>query len=106
MALSRSHKSNGMTTALASPSRAGTAKSTKAAIAEITKVLGTLLEETAASRTTLRLDDDAHGWRIDTVAAEARAPRVPSLKNESSIRFRTAATTKWLAQNRRNLIQP
>jgi maleate isomerase len=68
-------------------------------------ILSELLEATGASRTTLRLDDATHGFHIDDVAAEAVAPGEPSLRGQTSIDQRAAATAQWVETNRRLLVQ-
>ena len=69
-------------------------------------LLGDLLLECAASRCTIRLDDPRRGWKVDFVCAEAIRPGVASLRRDGSIDQRGAETVKWLAANKRNLIQP
>ena len=64
-----------------------------------------LLLATGASRTTLRLDWPEWGLQVDDIAAEAVAPGIASLKGETSIDQRRAATIRWLEQERRPLIQ-
>jgi GAF domain-containing protein len=68
-------------------------------------ILGDLLAATGASRTTLRLDDRAYGFHIDDVAGEALAPGEPSLRGQTSIDQRAAATAQWVEKNRRLLVQ-
>jgi maleate isomerase len=67
--------------------------------------LEALLLATGASRTTLRLDWRQWGLHVDDVAAEALAPGVASLRGETSIDQRRAATIRWLERERRPLIQ-
>jgi maleate isomerase len=64
-----------------------------------------LLLATGASRTTLRLDWPEWGLHVDDVAAEAVAAGVESLKGQTSIDQRQAATIRWLERERRPLIQ-
>jgi maleate isomerase len=68
-------------------------------------ILAELRTATDASRTTLRLDDAAHGFHIDDVAAEALAPGQGSLRGVTSINQRAAATAQWVEKNRRLLVQ-
>jgi maleate isomerase len=73
--------------------------------AALDAVLLALLNETAASRTTLRLDSATHGVHVDDVIAEAKAPGVKSLRGQTSIDQRAQATVKWLERERRILVQ-
>jgi maleate isomerase len=72
---------------------------------EFESKLRALLDGTGASRVTLRLDAPARGFHVDDVAAEARRPGVKSLKGETSINQRQAATVLWLDRERRPLVQ-
>ena len=74
--------------------------------AELDVVLAELLRKSGASRTTVRLDDAARGWRVDFVCAEALTSGAKSLREDGSINQRAADTVQWLARERRNLIQP
>jgi maleate isomerase len=69
------------------------------------KTMATLLQSTAASRTTLRLDIPEHNCHVDTVCAEAVAPGIAQLKLNSSLNQRSLATVQWLEANRELLIQ-
>jgi maleate isomerase len=69
-------------------------------------VLATLLRASHGSRSTLRIDDQARGWHVDFICAEALQPGVKSLRGDGSIDQRAAATVKWLAEQQRNLVQP
>jgi maleate isomerase len=69
-------------------------------------LLANLLNDTRASRCTIRIDDPARGWSVDFVCAEAVRPGVNSLRGDGSIDQRAAGTVKWLAENKRNLVQP
>jgi len=64
-----------------------------------------LLVATAASRTTLRLDWPEWGLHVDDVAAEAVVAGIASLRGQTSIDQRRAATIRWLERERRPLIQ-
>lgn len=83
-----------------------TDKDTVRLAAELDAVLAELLQAAAGSRCTLRIDDAAHDWNVDYVAAEALQPGVKSLRGEGSIDQRGADTVKWLARESRNLVQP
>lgn len=69
-------------------------------------ILETLLRESQGSRCTLRIDDPARGWNVDFICAEAVKPGVKSLRGDGSIDQRAAATVKWMAVEKRNLVQP
>ncbi len=64
-----------------------------------------LLAKTAASRVTIRLDDPSRNFHIDGVVSEALAPGVRSLKGETSLDQRAAATARWIESRRRVLVQ-
>ena len=68
-------------------------------------ILADLLETTGASRTTLRLDDSSYGFHVDDVVGEAVAPGENSLRGQTSINQRAAATAQWVEKNRRMLVQ-
>ena len=68
-------------------------------------ILAELLNTIGASRTTLRLDDAAYGFHVDDVAGEAVAPGENSLRGQTSINQRAAATAQWVDRNRRMLVQ-
>ena len=68
-------------------------------------ILAGLLAATGASRVTLRLDQPSLGFDVNDVVAEARVSGVRTLKSETSIDQRSAATTRWIARERRNLLQ-
>jgi maleate isomerase len=61
-----------------------------------------LLEETSASRTTLRLDTPGD---VFPVVAEACAPGVRSIRDATEIDLRKAATFQHLERERRLLVQ-
>jgi maleate isomerase len=69
-------------------------------------VLTTLLRDSRGSRCTLRIDDQARGWHVDFICAEAVRPGVKSLRGDGSIDQRAAATVAWMAAQKRNLVQP
>jgi maleate isomerase len=82
-----------------------TEKTTDALRKAFDAILAELLEATSASRTTLRIDDAAHGFHVDDVAGEALASGEPSLRGQTSINQRAAATAQWVEKNRRLLVQ-
>ena len=53
----------------------------------------------------LRLDDARYGFHIDDVVAEALAPGENSLRGQTSINQRAAATAQWVETNRGLLVQ-
>ena len=74
--------------------------------APLQEILEDLLRATDASRTTLRLDLPDQGPGLDTVVAEALAPGVRSLMDDTSIRnLRGVATVRFLEEHRRVLVQ-
>lgn len=73
---------------------------------KLDEVLATLLRASHGSRSTLRIDDPARGWNVDFICAEAVQPGVKSLRGDGSIDQRAAATVQWMAEHRRNLVQP
>jgi GAF domain-containing protein len=69
-------------------------------------ILEDLLESTSTSRTTIRLDVPIKDLHLDTVAAEALAPSVCSLRDDVSItNLREVPTVEFLEQERRILVQ-
>ena len=68
-------------------------------------LLGELLRATESSRTTLRVDWPKLGFHVDDVAGEALAPGEKSLRGQTGINQRAAATVQWLDRERRSLIQ-
>ena len=70
------------------------------------KILEDLLDSTAASRTTVRLDLPDKNFHLDTVAAEALAPGIRSLKDDTSITdLRKVPTYEFVEKERRILVQ-
>ena len=61
-----------------------------------------LLERTGASRTTIRLDTPGD---VFPVVAEALAPGVRSIRDDTAIDLRAAPTFQFLERGRRNLVQ-
>lgn len=70
------------------------------------QVLAHLLAAAGADRCTLRYDDPARGWTVQLPCAEVLTGEAKSLRAESSVDQRAAATVKWLEANRRILVQP
>ena len=70
------------------------------------EILEDLLDSTAASRTTVRLDMPDKNFHLDTVAAEALAPGVRSLRDDTSINdLRKVPTYEFVEKERRILVQ-
>jgi maleate isomerase len=72
---------------------------------EMQAMLTTLLEQTNASRTTLRIDLPQFGLDVNAPAAEALAPGVHSIKSQTSLDQRRAVAVKWLEKNRRVFVE-
>jgi maleate isomerase len=68
-------------------------------------LLGELLRATESSRTTLRVDWPKLGFHVNDVAGEALVPGEKSLRGQTGIDQRAAATVQWLDRERRSLIQ-
>ncbi len=73
---------------------------------QLASICNHLLRETGADRTTIRLDSDELGLKVDLTAAEAVANGTPSIAAGSSLDQRALDTVRWLASNRRVLVQP
>ena len=74
--------------------------------APIQEILEDLLRAADASRTTLRLDLSDQDAGLDAVVAEALAPGVRSLRDDTSIRnLRGTSTVRFLEEQRRPLVQ-
>jgi len=70
------------------------------------EILQDLLVSTGASRTTLRLDLPDQDAGLDTVAAEALALGIRSIRDDTSIHnLRGASTVRFLEEQRRPLVQ-
>ena len=74
-------------------------------VANAEAILQGLLEETDASRTTLRIDLPQFGLNVNAPAAEALAPGVHSIKQQTSLDQRKAVAIKWLEKNRRVFVE-
>ena len=80
-------------------------KSTTDLVTKFELELQRLLDQTDASRVTVRLDLPKHKFQVDDVAAEARKPKVLSLKGETSLDQRKLFTVMWIDRERRLLVQ-
>lgn len=65
-----------------------------------------LLADTAADRTTFRVDVPAHGLHVDLTAGEALRDGVRPIRREGSLDQRALNTVVWLEEHRTNLVQP
>jgi maleate isomerase len=74
-------------------------------LGDVEAILATLLEETNASRTTLRIDLPQFGLNVNAPAAEALAPGVHSIKEMTSLDQRNAVAIRWLEKNRRVFVE-
>jgi hypothetical protein len=73
--------------------------------ASLQEIMGDLLGSTDTSRTTLRLDLPGEDIGLDAVVAEALAPGVRSIRDDTSIRnLRDVSTVRYLEDQRRPLI--
>jgi maleate isomerase len=72
---------------------------------EIQAALDELLEITAASRTTFRVDLSEENATVDIPLAESCAPDVSTMMNDGSLDQRGAATVKWIDACRKILVQ-
>jgi maleate isomerase len=77
----------------------------EAFLGNVEAILKTLLDETNASRTTLRIDLPQLGLHVNAPAAEALAPGVHSIKDKTSLDQRNAVAVKWLEKNRRVFVE-
>ena len=69
-------------------------------------IMEDLLGSADASRTTLRLDLPGEDTGLDAVVAEAHAPGVRSIRDDTSIRnLRDVSTVRFLEEQRRPLVQ-
>ena len=78
---------------------------TSAVIEQFQALMDDLRVKEAASRTTIRLDVPAHGFRVNAVVAESRAPGINSIAVETSLEQRKTQTASWLERERRLLVQ-
>jgi maleate isomerase len=72
---------------------------------QLASICNQLLRDTGADRATIRLDADELGLTVDLTAAEAVANGTPSIAADSSLDQRALDTVRWLAANRRVLVQ-
>lgn len=68
-------------------------------------IMRQLLDETGASRTTLRADIEAFGISVNFPVAEALRSGVKSLRGDGSVNQRAADTVNWLESHRTILVQ-
>ena len=68
-------------------------------------ILNTLLKQTNASRSTIRLDVPERGFNVNGVVAEALAQGINSIAAATSINQRASGTATWLENNRKILVQ-
>ena len=74
--------------------------------ASFQEIMEDLLGSADASRTTLRLDLPDQDAGLDAVVAEALAPGVRSIRDDTSIRnLRDVSTVRFLEEQRRPLVQ-
>jgi maleate isomerase len=73
---------------------------------QLASICNHLLRGTGADRATIRLDADELGLKVDLTAAEAVASGTPSIAADCSLDQRALDTVRWLASNRRVLVQP
>ncbi len=73
---------------------------------QLASICNDLLRDTRADRTTVRLDADELGLTVNLTAAEAVANGTKSIAADSSLDQRALDTVRWLAANRRVLVQP
>jgi maleate isomerase len=78
---------------------------TEALVTHFQKILDHLRFKANATRTTLRLDSDKHGWFVNGIVAESLGPGAMSLKKETGLQQRRSGTATWLDENRRILVQ-
>lgn len=69
------------------------------------RILAKLLEDTRASRTTMRIDVPELGFRVDDPAGEARQPDVRALSGQTSLDQRALDTVRWMERHHDYLIQ-
>jgi 3-oxoacyl-[acyl-carrier protein] reductase len=81
-------------------------RSTAELAARLDAILASLREATDASRCTFRVDLPERGIECNDVVAEALGPGVKSLRGQTAIDQRAADSIRWLAANRRPLVQP
>jgi maleate isomerase len=74
-------------------------------LANAETILKRLLDETNASRTTLRIDLPQFALDVNAPAAEALASDVHSIKTKISLDQRRAVAVKWLEKNRRVFVE-
>ena len=89
-----------------SPRRDGRVIATSDALRlEAAAILAQLLDETQASRTTLRVDLPERSVSVQLPLAEARAEGVPSMLQDGSIDQRAGLPSLWMEKHRKPLFQ-
>ena len=78
---------------------------TEELVARLKAIVTELREKTNASRTTLRLDDEKHGFHVNGVVAEALAAGIKSIAAETSLQQRKSGTASYLEKHRKILVQ-
>ena len=74
-------------------------------VARFQTIVNELRERTKASRTTIRLDDEKHGFQVNGVVAESLAPGISSIAAEISLQQRKSGTASHLEKHRQILVQ-
>jgi len=74
-------------------------------VARFQSLMSELRAKTNASRTTLRLDVEERGFRVNAVVAEALAPGIKSIAAETNLQQRKTQTASHLEQHRKILVQ-
>ena len=78
---------------------------TEELVVRFQKIIDDLRVKTNATRTTLRLDSDKHGWFVNGIVAESLGAGAMSLRKETGLQQRRSGTATWLEQNRQILVQ-
>lgn len=73
---------------------------------QLQAVTDRLRMDTAADRTTLRIDLPDAGCSVATCAAESCAPSVRSIQRDSTLPQRDLETVRWIEEHRNLLVQP
>jgi maleate isomerase len=77
---------------------------TEELLARFQEILDNVRLKTNATRTTLRLDSEKHGWSVNGIVVESLGAGAMSLKKETGLPQRSSGTATWLEQNRRILV--
>ena len=78
---------------------------TEELVARFKSIITELREKTNASRTTLRLDNEKHGFFVNGVVAESLADGIKSIAAETSLQQRKSGTASHLEKHRQILVQ-